>query len=204
MNLLLKAVVALALLWAAVATIMWAANRATPTPETIAAYLTEHPLQDQSSEDRERIIRKAAAQINQLDFEDRRRARENREDREESDPAAEFFRSMTPAEQALFTKLTIGPTFDHLMQALNEMEPEERKQIAADAVERLREDGNWTERESAEWGERGGEIFEKVTSEGLRAYYEEANADTKLDLAPVLEEMQHRLQNPRRKWKRPD
>jgi hypothetical protein len=36
-------------------------------------------------------------------------------------------------------------------------------------------------------------IAEKITEAGLKAYYEEANAETKLDLAPLLEEMQRSM-----------
>ena len=36
-------------------------------------------------------------------------------------------------------------------------------------------------------------VFENVVEKGLGAYYEEANADTKMDLAPLMEEMQQRM-----------
>jgi hypothetical protein len=109
---------------------------------------------------------------------------------------------MTPQERALFSELTIGPTFKHLMKALNEMTPEERHKISEDAVAQLRRGGGWSQGEMAQWGERGEEIFNKVAAEGLRSYYEEGSAETKLDFAPVLEEMQELLQNPRARWKR--
>ena len=37
------------------------------------------------------------------------------------------------------------------------------------------------------------EIADKITQAGLKAYYEDANAETKLDLAPLLEEMQRSM-----------
>ena len=42
------------------------------------------------------------------------------------------------------------------------------------------------------------EIFDKVVNSGMRAYYQEADADVKLDLAPLMEEMQARMQGLRR------
>lgn len=194
----MKALLALALVWGLVAAVMQFAHRASPTPEKVTAYVESHPLEGLSEADRERIVRRLAAQINQLDFEQRRQARESRD---ENDPGHRFFRSMTPKERVLFTELTIGPTFNHLMKALNEMKPEQRRRIAEESITRLRKMGGWSERESSDWGERGEEIFSKVASEGLRAYYEEGNAETKLDLAPVLEEMQELLQNPHARWK---
>lgn len=198
MNLIAKALLTLALVWGLVAFVMGLAHRAAPTPEKVADYIASHPLDELDPADRERVIRKAAAQINQLDFEQRRSAREGRD---EADPGRRFFRSMTSQERVLFTELTIGPTFDHLMKALNEMSPEERRKIADEALARLRRGDAWSGPEADQWGERGEEILSKVASEGLRSYYEEGNAGTKLDLAPVLEEMQELLQNPRHRWK---
>lgn len=199
MNLFVKVLLALALVWGLVAAVMSIAHRAIPTPETISAYIAAHPLEQLSPSEREQIVRRIAAQFNQLDFEQRRQARESRD---ENEPSRAFFRSLTPPERVLFVELTVGPAFHHLMKALNEMEPEERRRIAADAAAQLRKAGGWSPREDSEWGERGPEIFSKIAEEGLRAYYEEGNAATKLDLAPVLEEMQDLLQNPHRRWKR--
>lgn len=199
MNSVVKTLLALGLIWGLVAAVMGLAHRAVPTPEKISEYLEAHPLENLAPPARERIIRHVATQINQLDYEQRRQARESRN---ESDPPHQFFRSLTPAERVLFTELTIGPAFQHLMKALNEMTSEERRKIAADATAQLRKAGGWTPRDATEWGERGEEILSKVAAEGLRAYYEEGSASTKLDLAPVLEEMQDLLQNPHRKWKR--
>jgi hypothetical protein len=36
-------------------------------------------------------------------------------------------------------------------------------------------------------------VFENVVEKGLGAYYEEATAETKMDLAPLMEEMQQRM-----------
>jgi hypothetical protein len=37
------------------------------------------------------------------------------------------------------------------------------------------------------------QVFENVVEKGLGAYYEEASAETKMDLAPLMEEMQQRM-----------
>jgi len=38
--------------------------------------------------------------------------------------------------------------------------------------------------------ERDPEIVEKIAEAGFKAYYTEASAETKIDLAPLMEEMQ--------------
>ncbi len=37
------------------------------------------------------------------------------------------------------------------------------------------------------------QVFHAVVEKGLGAYYQDANSDTKLDLAPLMEQMQQRM-----------
>ncbi len=199
MTLPIKAAIAIALLWAAVGITFWAAGRAKATPEKIAAYLEKHPLSEvQDEAEREKLIRKVANQVNQLDYEQRQAARDR-----ENPYARDFFENLSPDERALFVELTIGPTFDHMMRAFNAMEPEARRQIAQRTIRQLKEGGRMPEREAEQLEEGGVELFERVTKEGLRAFYQEASADTKIDFAPVLEEMQRVLRSPRMRRPKP-
>jgi hypothetical protein len=36
-------------------------------------------------------------------------------------------------------------------------------------------------------------VFDAVVEKGLSAYYQDASADTKMDLAPLMEDMQQRI-----------
>ncbi len=198
MSILVKALLALALLWGAVAAVMWVAGSKEVTPERLAAYMATNPLADLEAPDaREKLIRNVAAKVNALDYERRWEARQSGDQTMQP-----FFRSMQPGEFALFVELTAGPHFTKVMQAFNEMDAEERQRIAQETVRQLKEGERMGPRQTERLEAEGVEIFEKVASEGLRAYYQEASAETKIDLAPVLEQMQEVMQNPRRKWKR--
>ncbi len=166
------------------------------TPDKVRAYVERHPIAEiEDIAEREHHIRKVAAMINQLDFEERREARENRDESRE-DP---FWRHLTADERALMVELTVSRFFDNLIAGFNQMEPEERKKIAEETIRRLREGERLGPRDDEALGERGAEVVEKVMSEGIRAYYQEASAETKIDFAPVLEELQSVMQNPRRR-----
>jgi hypothetical protein len=39
------------------------------------------------------------------------------------------------------------------------------------------------------------ENMQKIVDQGLKSFYSEASAETKMDLAPVIEQMQRNLQN---------
>lgn len=195
-----KALLALVLVWGVVSVVVWSAGQRRVTPESIAAHLAKHPLDpDASAADREKLIRSVADQVNQLDYEQRQAAR-NRKDAS-GQPLRDFFGELRPQERGLFVELTIGPTFTHLMNAFNEMTREERQKIAQNAIDQISRNGAVPPEEARLWEEQGTELFEKVVGEGLQAYYQEANADTKLDFAPVLEAMQASLQSPRGRWK---
>ena len=43
------------------------------------------------------------------------------------------------------------------------------------------------------------EVYNRIVNEGLEAYYREASAETKRDLAPLMEEMQRQMQDPRKR-----
>ncbi|MEO8615770.1 MAG: hypothetical protein ABI600_11570, partial [Luteolibacter sp.] len=38
------------------------------------------------------------------------------------------------------------------------------------------------------------ELLEKISQEGMRAYFEKSNSDTKLDLAPLMDAMNETMQ----------
>jgi len=199
-RLLLKACVALAIVWGLVAAVSAIASGNRVTPERIAADLARRPLASLTdAADRERRIREVADRINRLDYEQRQAARNLEADN--GRPFRDFFEGLAPAERALFIELTIGPTFTHLMTAYNEMPAEERRRIAERTLANLNESGTLSDGDARAWEEQGPELFEKVVGEGLRAYYEDASAETKLDFAPVLESLQKTLQSPRGKWK---
>ncbi|MFT5465257.1 MAG: hypothetical protein ACI8UO_000345 [Verrucomicrobiales bacterium] len=199
MRLLFKASIALAALWGAVIGIMWLAGSYEVTPEKIEAYVEENPIAKMDdSDEREGHIRKVAKMVNQLDYEARGNMR--RPPEPGRDP---FWRHLTPEERVLMIELTMGNYFDNMMRAFNEMDPDERALVAQQTIKRLRENERMRPDEAEQLeGKDGAEMFEKVMSEGLRAYYQGASADTKIDFAPVLEELQTVLQDPRSRWKR--
>ena len=68
----IKAALALAAIWlVAGSVIVWARNLK-PSPESIAKYLDADPLAGRAPEERKKVIDEVAAQLNRLDYEDRR------------------------------------------------------------------------------------------------------------------------------------
>lgn len=177
-----KAAAALVLVWVFAGGIIVWSRAARPSAESLAEYLEKNPLAGLSAGKRAEVIRRAADQLNRLDFEERQKLRSLRKDRW-------FFEQMTADERRGFLEQTLPEGFRQLMNALNKMDPAARKKIVNRALEDI-------EKDSPEVAGRIGEAdAQRVISEGLGAFYEDASADVKLDFAPVIERLQRATQN---------
>ena len=137
------------------------------------------------AEERENEIRRIADMVNRLDFEERQKNRENQS-------AEDFFRKLDAREKNLFVDLTIVETMGRFMEALDQMPPEQRKEFVEKGLSEIRE--GRTEAEMARAQEMDEDLLTKISEEGMRAYFNEASADTKLDLAPLMEAMNEVMQ----------
>lgn len=185
-TLLVKGIVALVLLWGiAYAIVSWAGS-IRPTPEKVVAYIDANPLEGiDDPEERKEVIGTLATMLNDLEPSEIRVLEENRE----NDPRRDFFQQLNPEEQYYFIEKRVGRAFQQMMQSFNEMDREERKQIVERSLKRMQEQNGGPGRLE----EADPEVAEKITGAGLKAYYEDANAETKIDLAPLLEEMQRSM-----------
>lgn len=172
----------LAGVWAVAAVVIGWSRAVRPSAESLVAYIDANSLEGLPPEKRREVIAKAAEQLNRLDFEERQKLRELRQDRT-------FFEQMTPEERREFLEATLPEGFRQLMLALNKMDPEERKKLVNRALDDIEEDSPEIARRINEDDAR------KIISEGLGTFYEEASADVKLDFAPVIERLQRATQN---------
>jgi hypothetical protein len=78
------------------------------------------------------------------------------------------------------------------MQALDQLPPEERRKFVEQGLREI-EDGK-TKEEMVRAQELGSNLLERISNEGMRAYFDKASADTKLDLAPLMEAMNEVMQ----------
>ena len=190
-RLLRKGIVALFLLWGiAYGVVRWAGS-VRVTPEKVAAFVEGNPLAEvEDPEERKRIIGTLATMLNELEASEVRVLEQSAE----RDPRRDFFTQLSPDEQFYSLEKRVGRAFQQMMQSFNEMEREERKKIVERSLKRMEEERGGPGRlEEADPG-----VAEKITEAGLKAYYEDASAETKIDLAPLLEEMQRSMAGMRR------
>jgi hypothetical protein len=81
---------------------------------------------------------------------------------------------------------------NRFMEALDAMPPEQRRSFVEKGLKEVKEGS--TEQEMARADELGSDLLEKISQEGMRAYFEKSSADTKLDLAPLMEAVNETMQ----------
>jgi len=134
---------------------------------------------------REEKLREVAAMVNQFDFKERERIREQGADRK-------FFRSLSEPEQVLFFDLTYAESINRIMEALDGLPPEERKKFVERGLAEL--ESGVAQEDMERMQELGDDLLAKAAEEGFRAYVEKASAQTKMDLAPLMEAMNETMQ----------
>lgn len=182
-RILIRGLVALAVVWIVVIGIVKVAGSIKPTAEKVVTFQEKNPLSEiEDPDERMAHITKLADMLNEMEASEVAKF----SDGDEDGPRRRFFEGMNQDEQLFFLEKRVGRAFEQMMQSFNEMERDERKQLVERSLRRMRE--NREERGDLE--ERDPEIVEKIAEAGFKAYYTEASAETKIDLAPLMEEMQ--------------
>jgi hypothetical protein len=171
------------------------ASRSKITIEKVQAYVNSVDLTKLNSKDRARAIQKLADQLNALGFEERRRTRLDGTWRD-------WFKDMTDEEKGQFVEATMPTGLKKMLTAFEEMPEDKRRRAVDEALRRMRD----AQRQSP--GQRtasGGtnapplseELQKKVLTTGLKSFYSQSSAQSKAELAPLLEELQRQMQSGR-------
>lgn len=187
-RLLIKGVAALLILWAVVFAVVKVAGSMKPTAAKLEAFTEANPLSEiEDPAERKEIIGGIVDMLNEMDPAEAALLAE----RDESDPRRNLMRELTPDEQLYFLERRVGRAFQQMMLSFNEMERDERQGIVERTLKRMKENSGDGRREGP-IGEDP-ELAEKIADAGLKAYYSDASVETKIDLAPLLEEMQRTM-----------
>ena len=168
------------------------------TAEKVKAYAESVDISKLSGAARAKAIRDLEDKLNALSLEERRKARLDR-------VAWSWFDRMTEEEKAGFIEATMPTGFKQMLTSFEQLPEEKRRKSIDDALRRLRE-----ARDQLASGPGGGnqggtnsppvlsdELQAKVRTIGLKTFYSQSSAQTKAELAPVLEELQRVMESGR-------
>ncbi len=168
------------------------------TSEKVAAYLRSTDLKKLSAADREKALRELSRRMMALSPEDRRKARLDRE-------WATWYHEMTEAEKGKFIEETMPSGFKQMLAAFEQLPQDKRKRAIDDALRNMRKTRDSIDTddgaspasagETNRMGELSPDLQKKVVQIGLKSFYSDSSAQTKAELAPVLDEMQRLMEN---------
>ena len=167
------------------------------TAEKVRAYAASVELSRLSGEARARALRELAAKLNALSPEERRRARMDR-------VWQAWFEEMTEEEKGTFIDATLPTGFKQMLASFEQLTEEKRRKAIDDAMKRMKE-AQERMQEGEEPREAGTnrpsvlseELQQKAAKIGLKTFYSESSAQTKAEMAPLLEELQRMMESGR-------
>lgn len=191
------AVAALAGIWLVALAGWWISSNLKVTPEKAQAYVNSVDFGRLSAAERVRAMQALADMLNKLSLEERRRLRADR-------TVYRWFEEMTEEEKGQFIEATMPTGFKQMINAFEQLPEEKRRRAIDEALSRLRDankgtgvgrtaTGQGTNRQSP----MSPELEAKVRTIGLKTFYSQSSAQTKAELAPVLEELQRAMESGR-------
>jgi hypothetical protein len=173
------------------------------TADKVRAYLRHVDLDRLTGEARAQALRDLAAKLNALPYEERRMARLDRE-------WQRWFVAMDDQEKGQFIEATLPTGFKQMLGAFEQLPPERRRKTVDDALRRLKEareqvasgevrPEDWGTNAPPDWGTNAPpviteELRQKVITTGLKSFYSQSSAQTKAEVAPLLEELQRMME----------
>src|SRR6266404_4021296 len=186
---------ALLAIWAIAVTGYLIAKNSKVTAEKVRAYAESVDLSKLSGAARAKAIRDLEDMLNRLSAEERRRAQLER-------VARRWFDEMTEEEKAGFIEATMPTGFKQMLTAFEELPEDKRRRVVDDALRRLKDDQAKMQAGGAGRSPGGTnqppalseELQAKVRTIGLKTFYSQSSAQTKAELAPMLEELQRAME----------
>lgn len=168
------------------------------TADKVRAYAQSVDLSRLQGEARAKAMRELIRRLNALSTEERRMARLER-------VGARWFQQMTEEEKGMFIEETMPTGLKQMLAAFEELPVEKRRKALDDAIkglreaqERMSESGPGMNRTAANAPpDLSEEVRDKAIKTGLKTFYCESSAQTKAEMAPLLEELQRMMESGR-------
>jgi hypothetical protein len=167
------------------------------TADKVRAYMASVDFSKLSGDARAKALKELEDKLNALSYEERQRLQAEH-------LIGDWFAQMTEDEKAQFIEATMPTGFKQMLGAFEKMPEDKRKKMIDDALTNLR-DGNRRAAAGGGTARRGTngpppispELEAKIRNIGLNSFYSQSSAETKAELAPVLEELQHAMESGR-------
>ncbi|MDB4436262.1 hypothetical protein N9139_02180 [Akkermansiaceae bacterium] len=122
-------------------------------------------------------IEDIAKVLNRLDLRQREKLHDTR-------AGMKLFTRLSTDEKVYFLELTLTQSMKRMMEAFDQMPEKERERLVEKSLRDLQGQGG---EDITRLQDEDPEVIERIVKEGLGAYYQKASAETKMDLAPLMD-----------------
>jgi len=151
------------------------------TAEKVEQHLRQIDLAGLDAAGRAAALQKLMAEINALPGDERLKYRQDGQWRS-------LFDRLNEQEKAAFIEGTLPSGFKQILASFEKMPPEKRKQVIDDTLARMKNKADPTSPPLSP------ALQQDVVRVGLKAYFMDGSAQTKAELAPLLDQMQQMMQ----------
>ncbi|MBL9179502.1 MAG: hypothetical protein JNM65_15675 [Verrucomicrobiaceae bacterium] len=184
-------VAVLILVWGTVAVIMWATEDSVFSPEKTLALMEGAPWFENENlghEQRQQYLDKVITSVIKLDFNQRANMREDGEEVMER-----FNKSLTDEEKGEYISRTVEENFKAVMKGIDKLPAEERRRIIGGIYRDMKKRAADKPEMQMLLGEDPAS-FERNFTKDMSFFFKEAPLSAKLEMAPMFEGMQARMQ----------
>lgn len=194
-KILLYGVVGVVMVWLVAFGVHQIAAGRKVTVEKVRSYAGSVDLSRLSAAERAKAIARLAAMLNALSYDERREARLGR-------LWEKWFAEMTDAERAQFVELTMPTGFKQTIAAFEKMPEDRRQRTISEALRGMRDAQTQMRKSGGVPASTNAPVLsedlqKRIATIGLKTFYSDSSAQTKAEMAPVLEEMQRMMEDGR-------
>jgi hypothetical protein len=199
---LIVAVAAIAGIWVLAMAGHWYLESLKMTAEKVRAYEESVDFANLTGAARAEALKELEDKLNALSYEERQRLRMEH-------IIGEWFDHMTEEERNQFLEATLPTGFKQMINAFQDLPDDKRRRLIDNTLNNLRNakdgtpaKGGWqnstnTVANGTNSAPINPELEAKIRTIGLNTFYSQSSAETKAELAPVLEELQHQMESGR-------
>ena len=184
----------LALVWAGVGVVMWVTEDSVFSSEKTLALMADAPWlsdEDLAEAPRKAYLDKVINTVIKLDFNQRSSMREDG-----LETMDRFFKSLTDEEKGEYVNRTVEENFKAVMKGLEKLPVEDRRRIIGGIQREMKKKASKNP-EMQMMLDQDAASFEKSFTKDMGLFFKEAPLSMKLEMAPMLEAMQGRMQGTR-------
>lgn len=191
---LVWAVSAIAGIWVLAWAGQWYFGHLKMTADKVRAYMESVDFAHLTGDARAQALKRLEDKLNALSYEERQRLRAER-------LINRWFAEMTEDEKARFIEATMPTGIKQMLDAFEQLPEDKRRKAVDDALKNLHEanqraaTNGVVARSGTNAPPISPELEAKIRTIGLNSFYSQSSAETKAELAPVLEELQRTMES---------